>query len=166
MNRSTSVRVCASPSALCCKTEYASVQADWSEPTNLDGWGKCEISTGLVWVNMHVCLDSRSVGSRSKGEGVAGKGKMLAAGWFHLVWYQLSWQEGSELAEEGDPAQRKTPPGRLFSANATQNQTCTHFPSNRRVVQVNQITCNLISFLLGFKMCSKVKLYCKKAFFF
>lgn len=50
----------------------------------------------------------------------------------------------------GERAGRETRPGSMLNPTR-QNQTCTCFPSNRRVVQVNPTTRNLISFLLGFQ---------------
>lgn len=104
MNRSTSVRVCASPSALCCKTKYIPGESDWSESTKLDGWD--QTSGGLVWTYVHACTFGSQIRYKpSKRWGRGRQRKMLAAVWFHLISYQLSWHEGSELAEKRGPAQ-------------------------------------------------------------
>lgn len=126
-----------------------------------------EVSTGLVWVNAHACM---YVWIPAQSEAVLKVREWQAK--------EKCWQRDdfilfgiSCLGRRGASWQRKetrltlNPTRQAALCHATQNQTCTHFPSNHRVVQVNQITCNLISFLLSFKMCSKVKLYCKRAFF-
>lgn len=104
MNRSTSVRVCASPSALCCKTKYIPGESDWSESTKLDGWD--QISTGLVRMHVHACMFGFQISYKLfERWGRGRQRKMLAAVWFNLISYQLSWHEGSELAEKRGPAQ-------------------------------------------------------------
>lgn len=137
MNRSTSVRVCASPSALCCKTKYIPGESDWSESTKLDGWDQWRVSLD-VCACMYVWIPDQVQAFEKVRERQAKKnvGSSMISSYFL-----------SAVLARGERAGREMRPGStLKPTRETQHRVNPHaLSANQCVVRVNRITCNLIS---------------------